>query len=59
MDMSIVDLFNWSDNTTPASVKKDIVEWYNGLSTLEQSYIEILRENAQLDERDEFAGEYL
>ncbi len=57
--MSIVDLFNWRDNTTPESVKRDIVEWYNSLSTLEQSYIKILRENAQLDERDQFAGEYL
>ena len=59
MDMSIVDLFNWSDNTTPASVKKDIVEWYNSLSTLEQSYIEILRENARLDEHDEYEDEDL
>lgn len=57
--MSIVDLFNWSDNTTPASVKKDIVEWYNSLSTLEQSYIEILRENARLDEHDEYEEEDL
>jgi len=51
-------LFNWNSDLSKEE-KLNIINWFNKLSTKEKEYIMILREEAQADEADSYAGEGL
>lgn len=49
-------LFNWNSDLSNEE-KLVILTWFNKLSTKDKEYVMILREEAQADESDSYAGE--